>query len=276
VRDVHLSHVLAILEPIWLTKTETASRVRGRIETVLNSAKTMGYRSGDNPALWKGNLASILAKPSRVSKVKHFKAVPVTEVGAFMSDLRSQPGISCKALEFLILANVRSHNVRHATWGEIDFETKTWVIPGSDDEGNGQRMKMGVTHRVPLSKQALELLEGLQRVAGTDLLFPSPRKGTILSDMSMNKTMRDMKASGVPHGFRSTFRDWAMEHTSFHEVIAEKAMAHSVGDKTVGAYLRSDAFKKRVRMMQSWSDFCDVKRDAAGGKVVPIGAKRAS
>lgn len=255
VRDVELSHVLEILEPIWLSKTPTAKRLRGRIEAVLDSAKTKGYRSGDNPAAWKGNLATLLPSPNKVKKVKHYRAIPVNEASIFFSKLKSQMGIAPKALEFLILTNVRSHNVRHATWQEIDFDTNTWDIPGDDEDGNGQRMKAGVSHRVPLSKQAISLLNGLDRTSASALLFPSPRNGEILSDMAMNKVMRDMKADGVPHGFRSTFRDWAQDHTNFQSAIAEKALAHAVGDQTVQSYLRSDAFNKRVKMMQDWATF---------------------
>lgn len=273
-REVELSHIMTILEPIWFTKTETAKRLRGRIQSVLDSAATKGMRDGLNPARWQGNLSTLLPSPNKVKKVTHFRAIPVVEAGAFVAKLRMQNGMAAKALEFLILANVRSHNVRHATWPEIDMKTKTWVIPGEDDEGTGQRMKTGVVHRVPLSRQAIQLLEKLPRIAGNELLFPSPRKGAILSDMAMNKVMRDMKANGVPHGFRSTFRDWALEFTNFQSEIAEKAMAHAVGDKTEQAYLRSDAFKKRCRMMQSWADFCDFERQASAGTVVPIGAVR--
>jgi len=153
--------------------------------------------------------------------------------------------------------------------GEIDFDTKTWAIPG-EDEDTGQGMKTGVTHHVPLSSQALELLNALPRIAGTDLLFPSPRKNTQLSDMSMTAVMRKMKVDAVPHGFRSTFRDWAAEMTNFSSIIVEKAMAHAVGDKTVGAYLRSDVFLKRVRVMQSWAEFCDRVREDSKGKVVSL------
>lgn len=270
VREVELGHIMQILEPIWLTKTETAKRLRGRLEAVLDTAIVKGLRDQPNPARWKGNLASLLPSPNKVKKTTHFKAMPVNEVGSYMAALKSQEGIAAKALRFLVLSNVRSHNVRHATWGEIDIATKTWAIPGEDTEGTGQRMKMGIAHRVPLSNQALELLKEMTPMAGTDLIFPSPRKGTQLSDMAMNKVMRDMNANGVPHGFRSTFRDWALEHTSFQSEIAEKAMAHAVGDKTIGAYLRSDAFKKRSRMMQAWADFCDVERTREGGKVVQL------
>lgn len=277
VRDVSIAHVMKILDPIWLTKTTTAVNVRGRIEAVLSSAKTLGYRSGENPAAWKDNLDNQLASPNKVKKVKHHRAIPVNEVGEFMKDLRQREGVSADALDFLVLTSVRSHNVRHAAWSEIDFESKTWAIPGedNDEDGGGQRMKSGVAHRVPLSKQALKLLGGLQRMAGTDLLFPSPRTGGQLSDMAMNKVMRDMKANGVPHGFRSTFKDWALERTNFQHEISEKALAHTVGDAVERAYLRSDAFEKRRKMMQQWANFCDDVQQASGGKVVPIKKKAA-
>jgi integrase len=274
VRDVTISHILQILNPIWLTKTTTAVNVRGRIESVLSAAKTLGYRSGENPAAWKDNLDNQLASPNKIKKVRHHPAIPVDEVGQFMKDLRSRDGTSSDALEFLVLTSVRSHNVRHARWSEIDLDTKTWAIPGedADEHGNGQRMKSGVAHRVPLSKQALAVLEGLDHMAGTDLLFPSPRGGSQLSDMAMNKVMRDMKASGVPHGFRSTFKDWALERTNFQHEISEKALAHTVGDAVERAYLRSDAFAKRRRMMQQWADFCEKDQKSIKDKVVPIRA----
>jgi len=176
VRDVTIAHILQIIQPIWLTKTATASNVRGRIESVLSAAKTLGYRSGENPAAWKDNLDNQLASPKKIRKVRHHPAVQVEEIAAFTRDLRARTGVSAQALEFLILTSVRSHNVRHASWPEIDFETKTWAIPGEDsDDDSQQRMKTGISHRVPLSKQALSLLESLPRIAGTDLLFPSPR-----------------------------------------------------------------------------------------------------
>lgn len=277
VRDVTISHILQILNPIWLTKTTTAVNVRGRVESVLSAAKTLGYRSGENPAAWKDNLDNQLASPNKVKKVRHHPAIPVDEVGDFMKALRQQNGTSACALEFLVLTSVRSRNVRYAAWYEIDLETKTWAIVGedSDESGDGQRMKSGIAHRVPLSKQALALLEGLPRMAGTDLVFPSPRNGSPLSDMSMNKLMRDMKADGVPHGFRSTFKDWALERTNFQHEISEKALAHTVGDAVERAYLRSDAFAKRRRMMQMWADFCDKDQKVVKDKVVPIGIARA-
>jgi len=279
VRDVTIAHVLQILKPIWQTKTTTANNVRGRMESVLSSAKTLGLRSGDNPAAWKDNLENQLPSPKKIKKVRHHPAVQVLEMGAFMKDLRSRDGVSSRALEFLILTSVRSHNVRHASWSEIDYETKTWAIPGEDtDEDSRQRMKTGIAHRVPLSKQAITLLEGLPRIAGTDLLFPSPRGLKELSDMAMNAVMKQMLYKdekgrrAVPHGMRSTFKDWALEHTHYQSEISEKALAHVVGDETERAYLRSDAFKKRTAMMQRWADFCDKEQKAAKSKVVQFRA----
>jgi len=279
VRDITVSHILQILTPIWLTKTTTAKNVRGRIESVLSSAKTLGLRTGDNPAAWKDNLDNQLASPNKVKKVRSHPAVQVGQAFSFMQELRKREGASARALEFLMLTSVRSHNVRHASWTEIDFESKTWAIPGEDsEEGSQQRMKSGVAHRVPLSKQAMQLLESLPRLAGTDLLFPSPRGEKELSDMSMNAVMKrmnfvDLKGQRtVPHGLRSTFKDWALERTNFQHEISEKALAHTVGDAVERAYLRSDAFEKRRKMMQMWADYCHREPKAAPDKVVSIRA----
>lgn len=278
VRDVTMAHVMEILQPIWLIKTTTAANVRGRIESVLSAAKSRGLRSGENPAAWKDNLDHQLASPNKVKKVRHQPAVPVDDVGSFMKELRSHEGISARALEFLVLTSVRTNNVLLASWSEIDFEGKTWAIPGEDVEenGTGQRMKSGVAHRVPLSKQAIALLKGLPRMAESEFVFPSPRGGGSLSNMAMNKLMRDMdfKATdgrtAVPHGFRSTFKDWALERTNFQHEISEKALAHTVGDAVERAYLRSDAFEKRHKMMQQWANFCDDEPRVAGGKVIQM------
>jgi integrase len=269
VRDVRLEHVMQILEPIWHTKTETANRVRGRIEAVLDSATTKGLRDGINPARWKGNLATLLPARNKISKPTHFRAVPVKELPAFYEALRGQEGTAARALELLILTNVRSHNVRHASWNEIDMKTKTWLIPGEDDEGSKQRMKAGVAHRVPLSPAAISLLKNMGKTEGTDLVFPSPRKLAPLSDMAMSKLMKEMEANGVPHGFRSTFRDWTIEHTNFSREITERAMAHTVGDKTEAAYLRSDVFEKRRKLMDMWAAYCTATPQVKG-KVISI------
>lgn len=269
VRNVGLEHVMQIIEPIWHTKTETANRLRGRIEAVLDSATTKGYREGMNPAAWKGNLATLLPAKNKIAKSKHFPAVPVKELPAFFEELQRQEGTAARALELLILTNVRSYNVRHASWSEIDFETKTWLIPGEDGETSKQRMKAGVTHRVPLAPAAITLLENTPKTEGTDLIFPSPRKLAPLSDMAMSKLMKVMGAKGVPHGFRSTFRDFAAEFTNFSREVAERAMAHMLGDKTEAAYMRSDLFVKRTKLMEVWATYCTTKPQA-DGKVVQM------
>lgn len=271
VRDVAIEHLMTILEPIWLTKTETASRVRGRIESVLDAAATKGFRSDANPARWKGVLSTLLPSAKKIAKTKHFPAMPMSEMPAFFSELQAHEGYAARALEFLILTNVRSYNVRHAAWSQIDMETKTWMIPGEDSENSKQRMKTGVAHRVPLSPAALAVLKRVGRTEGTDLIFPSPRKLKELSDMAMNKVMKDMGANGVPHGFRSTFRDWAAEKTNFSREVAERAMAHAVGDGTEAAYLRSDVFQKRIKLMSAWATFC-TRPPTQKAEVIPMRA----
>jgi integrase len=261
VRDVTLTHVLKILEPIWTTKTETASRVRGRIESVLNWATVRGYRSGENPARWKGHLDKMLAAPKKVAKVKHHAALDVNAIPGFMSALREQQGLGAKALEFLVLTAARSGEVRKATWDEIDLDNAVWTIPAG-------RMKAGREHRVPLSPTAIKLLRALPRIEGTALVFPST-KNTPLSDMTLTGVLRRMGVEAVPHGFRSTFRDWAAERTSFPSHVAEMALAHAIGDKVEAAYRRGDLFTKRVQMMAAWAKFCEIPA-ASGGRVVPF------
>jgi integrase len=207
VRDVGVSHVLAALEPIWSTKPETASRVRGRIESVLDWAAARTYRDKDNPARWKGHLDKLLPRRSKVSKVEHHAALPVSEIGQFMVELRQQDGMGAKALEFAILTAGRSGEVRGASWSEINLKAAIWVIPGD-------RMKGGREHRVPLSEDAVSLLKGLPRLADNELVFPAPRGGQ-LSDMTLTAVLRRMNVNAVPHGFRSTFRDWAAERTNY-------------------------------------------------------------
>jgi integrase len=247
-RDIALPHVLEVLRPIWQTKTETATRVRARMESVLDWATTNGYREGLNPARWKGHLENLLPSPSKVAKVAHHAALPVSAVGEFMRELRKQKGTGARALEFTILTAARSGEVRGATWAEIDMEAATWTIPGS-------RMKMGKEHRVPLSSAALDLLKALPRVVEARAVFAAPRGG-LLSDMALLAVMRRMQVPAVPHGFRSTFRDWCSEHTSYPRDVAEMALAHSIGDKVEAAYRRGDLFTKRTKLMQDWADFC--------------------
>lgn len=266
VRDVGLPQVLAVLEPIWKVKTETAKRLRGRIESVLDWATARDYREGLNPARWKGHLDHLLADPNKIMKQGHHAALPIGEVGAFMAALRLQAGSGARALEFAILTAARSGEVRGATWAEIDTDTATWTVPG-------ERMKAGVEHRVPLSADALKLLEDIPRMAGTDLVFPAPRGGK-LSDMTLVAVMRRMAVDAVPHGFRSTFRDWASERTAYPSHVAEMALAHAIGNKVEAAYRRGDLFEKRRLMMDDWMKFL-AKAETRGG-VIDLQSKRAS
>lgn len=264
VRDVELPHILEILEPIWTTKTETASRLRGRLENILDWAKGRGYRVGDNPAKWRGHLEHQLAKPSKVAKVKHHTALPYTELGNFMAELRKQQGMGARALELAILTATRSNEVRGARWSEIDWKAAVWTIPA-------ERMKMKREHRIPLSADAVALLKALPQ-ADHDLVFPGSKEGSTISDMTMPLVIRRMGVNAVPHGFRSTFRDWAAECTNYPREVAEMALAHSIGDKVEAAYRRGDLFDKRRRMMADWATFCGTASISAD--VVPIKGKR--
>lgn len=259
VGDIELAHVLKVLEPIWHEKTETATRVRGRIEQVLDWATVRGYRKGENPARWKGHLDHLLAKPSKIADVEHHAAVPIDDVGEFLVRLRSMDGMGARALEFAILTAARSGEVRGALWSEFDLAEKVWTVPAD-------RMKGKVEHRVPLSKQAIELLEALPRFEKVDVVFPGV-KGQVLSDMTLSAVMRRMKVDAVPHGFRSTFRDWAAERTNFPRDLAEMALAHVIESKVEAAYRRGDMLAKRLKMMQAWADYCDTTPKT--GNVVP-------
>ena len=248
VQDIGQVHVLKVLEPIWRSKNETAARIRGRIELVLDFAKASGHRVGDNPAAWKGHLDKLLPQPSKVKQVTHQRALHFKEMPAFVAKLSEVEGVSARALEFLVLCAARSGEVRGAVWSEIDFDQKIWTIPG-------QRMKAGVEHRVPLSKKALELLKAVPRLSGCQFVFPG-RKRQALSDMSLLLVMRRMNVDAVPHGFRSTFRDWAGEVTDFPREVAEAALAHTLTNKTEAAYRRGDALEKRRLMMEAWAIHC--------------------
>lgn len=263
IQDVELPQVLGVLEPIWQTKTETASRLRGRIESVLDWATARNYRQGLNPARWKGHLDKLLPRPSKVAKVAHHDALSGSEVGAFMVELRKHEGIGAKALEFAILTAARSGEVRGATWSEIDKDAKVWVIPG-------ERMKAGREHRVPLSDQAIRILDAMPQVAGSDYVFTAPRGGQ-LSDMTLSAVIRRMGAPCVPHGFRSSFRDWASELTNYPSDMAEMALAHTISDKVEAAYRRGDMFEKRRSMMMDWAAFCDVV-EAKSKVAAPVNA----
>ncbi|MCG5525400.1 integrase arm-type DNA-binding domain-containing protein [Ectothiorhodospira haloalkaliphila] len=257
VQEVTTKDILKILSPIWTTKTETAKRVQGRIENILDYAAAHNYRDPVNPARWRGHLDKLLAKPSKVRKVAHHPAMPYGEVAGFMSELRENASISSKALQFLILTATRTSEVLHSTWAEIDLDSKTWTIPA-------ERTKAGREHRVPLSRQALTLLHRLPRVKDSPYVFPGARYGRPLSNMAMLQLMRGLgygpggeRGGYVPHGFRSSFRDWTGEVTSYPRDVAEMALAHAIQNKVEAAYRRGDLFEKRREMMQVWADYLD-------------------
>lgn len=252
VADVDLEAVLRALEPIWLTKSETASRVRGRVETILDWAKVRGLRAGDNPAAWKGNLARVLPARSRVQKVKHHAAMPFSDVPAFMEDLRQRDGAAAFALQLLILTASRTSEVLMATWKEIRLADALWVVPGD-------RMKAKREHRVPLSPAALTVLQRARSEHKTsDFIFPSAKPDKPMSNAAMTAVL---KRSGhgdlTVHGFRSAFRDWAAETTEHSNEVVEMALAHTIGNKVEAAYRRGDLFQKRVALMADWSRYLD-------------------
>ena len=241
--------VMKALEPIWATKPETASRVRGRMENVLDWARTRGFRPDvPNPARWKGHLDKLLPAKAKVRKVNHHAALPFGEMRDFMADLRKRDGISARALEFAILTATRTGEVIGATWPEIDLRAAVWTIPA-------ERMKAGKEHRVPLPPAVTAMLEGLPRLNSNVHLFPG-RGSKPLSNMAMLELMRGMRPGYVPHGFRSTFRDWAAERTTYPNHVVELALAHAIGDKVEAAYRRGDLFEKRKHLMEAWAEYC--------------------
>lgn len=248
VRDVEKEHVLEALRPIWTTKTETATRVRSRIELVVSYAMQAGYRpEGLNPARWKGGLDKLLPKPGKVATVEHHPALPLNDMPAFMVRLRNADGSGARALEFAILTAARSGEVRGATWSEIDRGSRTWTVAAV-------RMKGAREHRVPLSAAALALIDRQPQGTGGDLVFAATRGGQ-LSDMTLSAVLRRMNVPAVPHGFRSTFRDWAAERTNYPNELAEMALAHAIDNKAEAAYRRGDMFERRASMMADWSAF---------------------
>jgi integrase len=242
--------VRKVLEPIWYSTPETASRVRGRIERVLAWATVAGYRTGDNPARWTGHLKELLPGKAKVAAVEHHNALPYRDMQNFMAKLRARCGVSPRALEFVILTAARTGEVIGAKWDEIDLKTQLWTIPSV-------RMKAGKEHRVPLSDRVLEILEALPRVG--DYLFQGARKNRPMSNMAMLELARGMREGLTVHGFRSTFRDWAAEQTSYPHELCEIALAHAVGNKVEAAYRRGDMMEKRRRLMADWATYCEQK-----------------
>jgi integrase len=250
IEDVATAHVLEVLQPIWLTKAETASRVRGRIERVLDTAKAKGLREGDNPARLKGNLAPLLPKRDK-AKVKHHAALPFVEVAAFMADLRKRPAVAARALEITVLTAARSGEVRGMTWGEIDLKAKLWTVPAT-------RMKAGEEHQVPLSEAAIAVLNAVNKdgLKADDFVFPAPRGGS-LSDMALSQLLKRMDRKNITvHGFRSTFRDWAGDETTFEREVIEMALAHRLSSAVEAAYRRGTALGKRRELMITWAEYC--------------------
>lgn len=265
VQAIDVGLIVRVLEPLWTAKPETASELRGRIESVLDWAKVRGYRTGENPARWRGYLDHLLPARSAVARVKHHAALPYGEIGAFMAALRKQEGVAASALAFAILCAARTSEALNASWDEIDLAKKVWTIAGA-------RMKGGREHRVPLSDAALAILKDMGQ--GSDYPFPGQRRGQPLSNMAMLSLLRRMGRSDLTvHGFRSSFRDWAAEQTNFPSEVAEMALAHVVGDKVEAAYRRGDLFDKRRRLMDAWAVYCAKPTAAKSGDVVPMFAK---
>lgn len=269
VDTIEVVDVLAILSPIWTTKAETASRLRGRIEKVLDAATAKGHRSGTNPASWKGNLAHLLPKRQKLQR-GHHPAMPWSEVPAFAARLRAIQSVGARALEFVILTAARSGEVLRSVrdgrvhgmrWEEIDREAKVWTVPAD-------RMKAGKAHRVPLTSRALAILDEVETLGRGAFVFPGQHPDTPLSEMSLEAILRRLDAKPYTvHGFRSSFRDWAGECTSFPREIAEAALSHAVGDAVERAYRRGDALERRRELMEAWARFCEPEADA---NVVPL------
>ena len=255
--------VCKVLKPIWHTKTETASRVRGRIEAILDSAKVQGQRTGENPARWHGHLEHTFAAKGEIAPVKHHTSLPYSDLPAFWPKLQMHDGMGARALEFAILTAARTSEVLGARWSEIDLEARIWRVPK-------ERMKAGKEHTVPLSDAALALLRKLAAIRQGEYVFPGQSGDPPLSNMAMHMTLRRMKVEVTPHGFRSTFRTWVADETSFPHEVAEAALAHTQDDKVVAAYLRSDFAKKRVALMTTWANYVS---NGASGNVVAIGRR---
>jgi integrase len=252
INDVKTDDVVKVLQPLWRTKPETASRLRGRIERVLSFAKAMGYRSGENPALWRGHLDQVLPRRDRLTR-GHHKALPYPEIAAFMVQLRARDAVAARALEFAILTAGRSGEVLGARWTEIDLEGATWIVPAT-------RMKGKREHRVPLSSDAVAVLKRVEAEKRGDFIFPTQRRSSTadapLSGMSMEMLLRRMEQTVTVHGFRSTFRDWAAESTGYANEICEAALAHVIQNKAEAAYRRGDMLEKRRELMNDWATFC--------------------
>lgn len=260
VQDVDTGLVLKILEPIWSTKAETASRLRARIENILDWARVRGYRSGENPARWKGHLNQLLPALAKKSRVAHHKAMPFCEVGEFVANLRALPSVSARCLEFTILTAARTSEAIKARPEEIDLDNATWTIPAS-------RMKAQKEHRVPLSPRAVEVVREMLKLE-QDYIFPGADRRKPLSNMAMLTLLDRIQVEVTVHGFRSSFRDWAAERTAFPHEVCEMALAHTIANAAEAAYRRGDLFEKRRKLMEAWGDFINAPR--LEGTVIPM------
>jgi integrase len=268
IQAIDTALVLKVLEPIWKTKPETASRVRGRIEVILDWARVRGLRQGENPARWRGHLQYQLPAKSKLRRVKHHAALAYAELPNFMSELRAQGGVAARALEFTILTAARTGETIGAVWGEINESDKVWIVPT-------ERMKIEREHRVPLAARTLAILkEARSHTPANDYIFAGGKAGKSLSNMAMMELLRRMGRSDITvHGFRSTFRDWAAECTNFPSEVVEMALAHAVGNKVEAAYRRGDLFEKRRRLMTEWASYCNMPK-AATSTIIPLRGRR--
>ena len=263
--EIDTEAVLSVLQPIWTRVPETASRLRGRIENILDAAKALGHRDGQNPAQWRGHLKTLLPARQRLTR-GHHAALPYDELPAFMADLRARNSLAALALELAILTATRSGEVLNAQWSEFDLDKAIWTVPAI-------RMKAGHEHRIPLTARTVDFLKAMTRLHDNDHVFPGNAKGKPLSGMAMTMQLRRMKRGDITaHGFRSTFRDWASEQTSFPHETCEHALAHRISDKAEAAYRRGDQFEKRRKLMEAWTAFCE---PVTGNKVVTLTGARA-
>lgn len=261
VQAIDTGLVMKVIEPIWFNKTETASRVRQRIENILDWAKVRGYRVGENPALWRGHIERLLPKRSKVQKVEHFKAMPYAEIPDYFRHLRKTDTLAAKALAFTILTVSRTSEARGTLKAEINEKEQVWNIPG-------ERMKPGRPHRVPLNKECLKILKEAEAYQRDNFVFPALRKEKPISDAALLKLVKQTHPDLTVHGFRSTFRDWCAEMTAYPRELAESALAHTLKDKTEAAYQRGDMLEKRRKLMDAWADYC--LNGNVSGRVIPI------
>lgn len=263
VQLVDVGLVMRAIEPLWATKPETASRVRGRVECILDWAKVLGYRDGENPARWRGHLDHLLPARGKVRRVKHHAALPYADIPGFIAALRMRDAVAARALEFAILTAARTSEVLGATWSEIDLDARVWIIPA-------ERMKAGREHRVPLVDRAIEIIKNMMASKQNDYIFYGDRRA-ILSNMSLLMLLRRMGRNDVTtHGFRSTFRVWVEEQTDTPRAVVEMALAHAVGSAVEAAYLRSDLFERRRLLMAKWANYCTASRQPIGRNVTRL------